>query len=247
MKNKVEFFKQDKFEIVQGSGKIDLPYHTHKSYTLVLVTSGILTVCVNGICQNVGENTMIVLPPNNGISMTHVEEYSYISLSLYEEFCSRLVKSVPNGIITSDMGGRFANFLSEIEGIPESEFISKLEACISLEGSLAPKEKIHSLIVQRAIEYMDKRTDFDFSMEQMAEDLNVSQAYLSRAFKKEMCITPKQYMIQNRLRQVKRQLQDSDDETSIALDNGFSAESHLCSVFKKYMGVSITDYKKCIK
>lgn len=59
-----------------------------------------------------------------------------------------------------------------------------------------------------------------------------------------MDISPKQYMTQNKLRRVKERLNEETYTTRLAQDMEYAAQSHLCSVFKKYMGVSIGDYRK---
>ena len=58
-----------------------------------------------------------------------------------------------------------------------------------------------------------------------------------------MGIPPKQYILQTKLRAVKEKIWDPDTETRIAEDMDFAAQSHMCSLFKKYMGLSIRDYK----
>jgi len=51
-------------------------------------------------------------------------------------------------------------------------------------------------------------------------------------------------MTQNKLRRVKERLSEETYTTKLAQDMEYAAQSHLCSVFKKYMGVSMGDYRK---
>ena len=91
---------------------------------------------------------------------------------------------------------------------------------------------------------MQNHTEDKCSVESIAEELYVSKYYLSHIFKNEMDISPKQYMTQNKLRRVKERLNEETYTTRLAQDMEYAAQSHLCSVFKKYMGVSIGDYRK---
>lgn len=91
---------------------------------------------------------------------------------------------------------------------------------------------------------MEKNVRDGISVTDIASNLNVTTAYLSRIFKKFMKITPKQYKC--RLREAKKGMETDERDIEIAYDNGFSSQSHLCTVFKKYMGISVDDYKKLI-
>lgn len=51
-------------------------------------------------------------------------------------------------------------------------------------------------------------------------------------------------MIQTKLRRAKELILEEDSSTKVAEEMEYAAQSHLCSIFKKYMGVSIGDYKK---
>ena len=100
------------------------------------------------------------------------------------------------------------------------------------------------ILVEQAIALMQNHTEDKCSVESIAEELYVSKYYLSHIFKNEMDISPKQYMTQNKLRRVKERLNEETYTTRLAQDMEYAAQSHLCSVFKKYMGVSIGDYRK---
>ncbi|MGN1282159.1 MAG: helix-turn-helix transcriptional regulator [Succinivibrio sp.] len=100
-------------------------------------------------------------------------------------------------------------------------------------------------IVQLAADFIEKHVTEEISIQMMAKCLNVSSGYLSRTFKKHMHITPKQYQIQTRLRLAKKSMEEQNSDIQTAYDTGFSSQSHLCSVFKKYMGICVGDYKNC--
>jgi AraC-like DNA-binding protein len=90
---------------------------------------------------------------------------------------------------------------------------------------------------------MNEHASQKCSVEDIAKELYISKFYFCRLFKKEMGITPKQYMTQTKLRMLKTKIMEKETETKIAEDMDFAAQSHMCSIFKKYMGVSIKEYK----
>ena len=83
-----------------------------------------------------------------------------------------------------------------------------------------------------------------YRIEEVADALYISKYHFSRIFKEVMDITPKQYMMQTKLRRVKELIIEESSSTKVAIDMDYAAQSHLCNVFKKYMGISIGDYKK---
>ena len=62
-----------------------------------------------------------------------------------------------------------------------------------------------------------------------------------------MHITPKKYLIQCRLREAKKEIERVSSDTDIAYDLGFASQSHMCTVFKGYMGISVGDYREILK
>jgi AraC-like DNA-binding protein len=81
--------------------------------------------------------------------------------------------------------------------------------------------------------------------EAIAGQFNISPAYISEYFKNHAGEGLQQYITQYRLRLVETRLQYSDLRMSeIALELGFTDESHLNRIFKKYKGVSPSEYRK---
>ena len=203
-------------------------------------------MCINAEKQEICGGMSIFLPPDQGISMSFITEYTYWAVSIFGKNSERLKESVTETFVCEDTDQKLYHLLKRCS---DSGFEEKLCQLIQERAGMGKERKPgkrRNPIVSEAVRYIDQNPCLDFSIGQMAKDLNVSQAYLSRIFKKEMNITPKQYMIQSRLRSVKKQMDVSDSEIQLAFDNGFAAESHLCTVFKKYMGISITDYKNSL-
>ena len=40
---------------------------------------------------------------------------------------------------------------------------------------------------------------------------------------------------------------DKGSDADIAYGTGFASQSHLCTVFKKYMGISVGDYERIVR
>jgi transcriptional regulator GlxA family with amidase domain len=79
----------------------------------------------------------------------------------------------------------------------------------------------------------------------LAEYVNVSEDYLTRVFKKELNISPWDYLIRFRINQSKQLLINTADSISqIAEKTGFSDQAYFCRVFHKLIGMSPLIYRK---
>ena len=72
----------------------------------------------------------------------------------------------------------------------------------------------------------------------MCRFVNVSKFHFIREFKNEVGITPYQFILNLKIKKIRQGVILQQPLSDLALDYGFSDQSHLCNTFKKYMGVS---------
>ena len=93
--------------------------------------------------------------------------------------------------------------------------------------------------LQQAIDYIYTHLDQDLSLEQIAEVINISPTYFASLFKRATGISPHQYVIQQRVERAKIMLAKTDLLIAdIALQVGFSSQSHLTQQFKRFTGIT---------
>jgi AraC family transcriptional regulator len=93
--------------------------------------------------------------------------------------------------------------------------------------------------LQQVLDYIQTHLDRDLSLAELAETLNLSPTYFASAFKQAIEISPRQYVIQQRVEQAKLMLSKTDLAIAdIALQVGFSSQSHLTQQFKRLTGVT---------
>lgn len=99
--------------------------------------------------------------------------------------------------------------------------------------------------VRQACFLLRERTDYNVSIEAIAEELKVGYTYFRRMFKNYTGFSPKQYHTQLRFERVKRLLRESDLSIGeIASLLGFDSPFHLSQWFKKLAQVSPTIWRK---
>ena len=98
--------------------------------------------------------------------------------------------------------------------------------------------------LKQAIAYIQDRLAENISLEAMAEEVNISRFYFCRLFKQSTGITPYQYLIKCRIERSKILLRERKlSITDIALEVGFSNQSHFTKHFKRLIGITPKIYR----
>jgi AraC family transcriptional regulator len=93
--------------------------------------------------------------------------------------------------------------------------------------------------VQQAIDYIHTHLDRDLSLAELASVVNISPTYFASLFKCATGISPHQYVIGQRVERAKLMLSKTDLAIAdIALQVGFSSQSHLTQQFKRLTGMT---------
>ena len=101
----------------------------------------------------------------------------------------------------------------------------------------------HSL--QRVFNYIHDHLEQDISLSQLSNIGGVSKYYFIKLFKQSTGRTPHQYLIQQRLEQAKQLLKHSNlSITEIALQCGFTSQSHLTKTFRDAIGTTPKAYRQ---
>ena len=99
--------------------------------------------------------------------------------------------------------------------------------------------------LERVIDYMKANLTRDLSILDLATLTSMSESHFSRSFKQSVGIAPYQYLMQQRVERAKQLLkQQAISISNIALDCGFSNQTHLTKVFRQMTGMTPKAYQK---
>lgn len=102
-----------------------------------------------------------------------------------------------------------------------------------------------SKLIKPCINYIKSNYMSDISISALADMINVTPTYLGIIFKKVYNITPQKFLTNIRIENSKKLLVNNKDMTlsDIAVNSGFNSESYFCNTFKKYIGITPTEYR----
>lgn len=103
----------------------------------------------------------------------------------------------------------------------------------------------NSLQKHRILEFIEERLGENFGLDSLAGSVGLSPFHFSRQFKAEFGQTPHSFVIHKRVERAKTMLQKGDIAMkAVAVDCGFSDQSHFCRTFRKMVGVTPDEYRR---
>lgn len=98
--------------------------------------------------------------------------------------------------------------------------------------------------IVHACEYIDDHLTGDITLEDVADEIGLSLSQFKFKFKKQIGISPRNYINQQKIERIKDEIKGGRSFTEIAENYGFCNSAYLSVVFKKYTGESPTEFLK---
>jgi two-component system, response regulator YesN len=122
-------------------------------------------------------------------------------------------------------------------------FLDKImEACRNI---ITKREEQTSGVITKAKAYMEENFHKDISLEDVSRAVDISSYYFSKLFKEETGENFIEYLTNIRIEKAKKLLQNRDISIkNICADTGYSDPNYFSRIFKKYVGVTPTEYRE---
>lgn len=104
---------------------------------------------------------------------------------------------------------------------------------------------IQDAFLKEAVSYI--LSHIPFKIEHMAQEINYSKYHIIHKFKEGIGLPPHQFYLNAQIKKIRYGLMNHQSLPDLAYQLGFSSQSHMCNVFKKYMGISPTQYQRAIQ
>lgn len=175
----------------------------------------------------------------------HLRQYKntfIVSTTLAARSAIRGGMDVEEALSTSDLLIRNCEALQDVQSIMRLQvnmFLTYTEQVERLRKGIPPT---HLAIAVSA--WVQRHLSESMDTEKLSRELHYSRAHLSRRFKEETGMTLTDYILTKKSEEAARLLAFTD-KSLIAISDylGFSSQSHFTRVFKKYIGMTPSEYR----
>lgn len=230
----------------------------YDSFLIMLVTSGTCTIIVSGKTFTACEGDVVLLdcyaPHQYGSSEGWEALWLHfdgpMARSYYEHIteCSGIVLSPRDGKTVEHMLSKIYQIFRDGKHIIEAS-LSKYITIILTELILSDTKKeatprIHQSLFD-AVSYINKHFFESISLDSLSEQAALSPYHFTRIFKKQLGMTPHQYIVATRINAAKFLLKTTQlSVKEICFRTGFNSESSFCIAFKKHELLTPSQYRE---
>ncbi len=215
-----------------------------KAYGLSFCTSGKITYTMNGK-KTVLEPGYVVINPKDATYELYNNlggEFPLINFTCSERFTEDFI-CIP---IVS-----FKNYERDYEKIkalllsPNGR-LKALSTFYDILDKLNSESYKTNSNLSQVLEYINSNfQNSELNNTVLAKKANISEVYLRKIFKQKYRISPKQYIIEMRLKLAKQLLIETNKSVGyISAECGFSNIYHFCKLFKEKIGITPNEYRK---
>jgi AraC family transcriptional regulator, melibiose operon regulatory protein len=104
--------------------------------------------------------------------------------------------------------------------------------------------------VKKAIVFIEAHYFEQLTLDDIASSIHLSKSECCRCFKRSLNLTPFEYLLKCRIYEASKKMKNNDNSTEsvsdLASSVGFNNTSYFNKIFKKYLGLTPSEYKKLI-
>jgi len=245
----IVFIPRKSVELVIGAGNRTFHTQTHKSFFIGMIKTGRVKLRVGNDIRELSNGMCYMVPPDTETSMCPVTPYHYLTVCLK----SPLGGSLEAVNCTSLAYNTVTEFCRLCDAFlhtgDENIFVTSILSLFWPERPSVSTEdkKTKTEFVSEAIRYIETHLSEDVMVKDIAKAIYISQFHMCRSFKDQMRVSPKQYILQEKIRMVKKGLLSGESSAALSAEFGFSSQSHMGSVFRRLMSISVSDYLKNVR
>ena len=140
------------------------------------------------------------------------------------------------------------NYIRELQGCADYSqirewFLQKTkELCRDIESA---REKEESSIIEKSKAYINENFKKDVSLDEVSREVDISPYYFSKLFKQETGKNFIEYLTEVRLHHARELLKNSSCSIKeVCADSGYSDPNYFSRIFKKYEGVTPSEFRE---
>lgn len=238
------------------------PNHFHEYYVIGFIESGQRRLSCKNKEYIIGTGDVLMFNPldNHACEQIDYKTLDYRSINIKVEVMKKLVKEIGGSEYLPCFTTPVAYRSEEVELLKElhkmimenEKDFGKEEVCYLLMEQLIEKyAKPHGEIkpeainieIERICEYLESHLSDRIKLDNLSSLSNMNKYSLLRSFTKIKGITPYRYLETIRVNKAKRLLEIGMEPLEVAIQTGFSDQSHFTNFFKKIIGLTPKQYQ----
>ena len=241
--------------------------HTHDYWEFMLVLKGTIVHKINGKIEELKQNTLCLIRPQDVHSLHNKKKQISQHLNLgmdakyFQQYMRLLAPSLYNELqtaekpVTIDLSlakvNRIFNDVNKVLSAEKSDyemqlkllFLDVVREFFSNRLKSSPTKNEYSTAVSGLILLMNNPENMKRDLSDIMQENNYSYSHTNRIFAREVGCTPSHYFRNKKFEYAKTLIGDTDMSLSdIAFTIGYKNYSHFSTAFKKYTGVAPIEF-----
>jgi AraC-like DNA-binding protein len=247
------------------------PRHVHEEFCIGIIVDGVEAVKYRGATHNAPSGSLVVLQPDEGHSNWAADDMGWSFKVIYppvsclqqwlgeDNQCSTSVPFFVNPVIKDHH--LFQELLQFHTLLAHFEKGNNLELEIRLLTILQSLVERHAVdktvnsrkhqpdrqVVEQVKHYLQTHYWQDLTLADLSQLCDRSPFHLVRIFRESVGLPPHAYLTHIRITEAKKRLFRTNSLTQIAIDLGFTDQSHFTKTFKAWVGVTPGQYRMQIQ
>lgn len=240
--------------------KQEFPNHFHEFYVVGFIEKGCRFLSCNHKEYHVDKNDLLLINPydNHFCRQIGTEALDYRSIHINPERMKRLSEVIigkdrlpvfRENVIPNYTGVQELKKLHQLISTKEDSLEKETYFTLFLEDILKQyadyglTEPVNILGIDQLCSYIEAHYAEKLSLELLSQLSHMNQFTLIRHFTKVKGVTPHQYLTTIRVGEAKKLLEQGAAPIEVALNTGFSDQSHFSRKFKNLIGVTPKQYQ----
>ncbi len=230
---------------------IDFPFHTHHTFNIALILNQTFYTKLNDKFLQAPIGTISITNPNEVHATPCDNKLGNSFFTFY--IAPDVLKTLNSGrdvffedkiIYDRDLVNGFHYFAEHFNNPAlnlEKELLNVLEKLVSRYASSMYFSDKKTILFQ---DFIGENLMEKFSLTDTAKRFGLDKYKFLRLFKHETGLTPNNYILLQRIEKCKKLLTKETDLMEVAIETGFYDVAHLSRHFKRFTGVTPSEYKK---
>lgn len=236
------------------------PLHFHDFYVVGFMEGGKRHLWCKGVEYDAKQGDIILFNPKDPHFCVPVEGelLDYRALNIKTEVMANAIREITgeDQILTFKepllQRSEIANSIREVYDaivdqqppmIKEEAFYFLLEQLLTKHGVPLKQEPMTADSIAHLCDYMDTKYMENISLDTLCELSGLNKYQLLRIFTKEAKVSPYRYLQSRRIAESKKFLEQGMGLSDVALNCGFSDQSHFTNFFKSFIGITPKQYQ----